>query len=93
MSTMDLRAGYWQVPVRRQDRDKTTFISPWGLHCFSRMPFGLWNAPVTSQRLMDRFRSGLGHIRLLAYLEDMILLSNSFETYLEDQRCIFTRLS
>lgn len=92
MSTMDLRAGYWQIPVRPQDRDKTTFISSWGLHRFTRMPFGLRNVPATFQRFMDRFRSGLGHVRLLSYLDDMILLYDSFETHLEDLRCIFTKL-
>ena len=29
--TIDLQSGYWQVPVRVEDRDKTCFISPFGL--------------------------------------------------------------
>jgi len=43
-SKFDLSKGYWQVPVREQDRDLTTFICHRGLFRFRVMPFGLVNA-------------------------------------------------
>lgn len=54
ISTMDLKAGYYQVPVHPDHRDKTGFVTPFGLYRFRRMPFGLRNAPATFQRLIDR---------------------------------------
>uniref|UniRef100_A0A1X7TEE5 Reverse transcriptase domain-containing protein n=1 Tax=Amphimedon queenslandica TaxID=400682 RepID=A0A1X7TEE5_AMPQE len=33
-TTLDLARGYWQVPVTEEDRHKTAFISPFGLHQF-----------------------------------------------------------
>uniref|UniRef100_H3G6Y4 Reverse transcriptase domain-containing protein n=1 Tax=Phytophthora ramorum TaxID=164328 RepID=H3G6Y4_PHYRM len=52
-TSLDLHAGYWQVPVVKEDRDKTAFVTRQGLFRFVRMPFGLANAPGTFQRMMD----------------------------------------
>lgn len=92
MSTMDLRSGYHQVSVRETDRDKTGFITPYGLFRYKRMPFGLKNAPSTFQRLIDRFRAGLQDLFILAYLDDIILLSPTYEEHLNDIQKMFDRL-
>lgn len=92
MSTIDLRSGYWQVSVSEDDRDKTAFITPFGLYRFKRMPFGLKNAPATFQRLIHRFRSGLPDVTILAYLDDIIVISNSFQQHMIDLEMVFRRL-
>jgi Reverse transcriptase (RNA-dependent DNA polymerase) len=58
-TTLDCNSGYWQIPVRPEDREKTTFTSHEGLYWFLRMPFGLRNAPATCQRFVDIILSGL----------------------------------
>ncbi|KAG6438941.1 hypothetical protein O3G_MSEX000349, partial [Manduca sexta] len=94
MSSIDLKAGYWQVQVRPADRDKTAFVTPFGTYRFTRMPFGLKNAPSTFQRLIDRFRSGasLQGVVLLAYLDDLLIISEDFSSHLEDLQKVFDRL-
>lgn len=92
ISTIDLESGYWQVPMKKQDQDKTSFITPFGLYRFKRMPFGLKNAPSTFQRLVNRFRIGIPNVLILAYLDDLIIISETFESHLKDIKLVFDRL-
>lgn len=92
MSTIDLRSGYWQVSVKPKDRDKTAVTTPFGIFRFKRMPFGLKNSGATFQRLMDRFRRGLKDIVVIVYLDDIIVISTSFEEHIKDLQQVFNRL-
>ncbi|CAF1180838.1 unnamed protein product [Didymodactylos carnosus] len=48
-----------QVEMDPESRAKTAFVTPRGLFELNVMPFGLCNAPVTFQRLMDIVLAGL----------------------------------
>ena len=50
-TTLDLGSAFWQVPLRKQDSDKTGFACELGLFKWKRIPFGLCNSTVTFQRL------------------------------------------
>ncbi|KAL5467240.1 hypothetical protein EMCRGX_G031440 [Ephydatia muelleri] len=63
ISTLDLTKGYWQVPMEKTARSKTTFRTSFGLYQFCRMPFGLQGAPSTFQRMMDSLLEPLSHLR------------------------------
>ncbi len=56
------------------------------------MPFGFYNALATFQRLIDRFRRGLTHVTMFAYLDDLIIVSSSFKAHLQDLHDVFKRL-
>lgn len=92
ISIMDLRSGYHQVQVNPRDVDKTAFTTPYGTFRYLRMPLGLLNAPATFQRLVDYFRRGLTDIRVLVYLDDLIVLSETFDNHLKDLELVFSRL-
>lgn len=54
ISTLDLKAGYWQIPLSEKSRPITAFTVPGrGLFQFRVLPFGLHSAPATFQRLLD----------------------------------------
>ncbi len=53
-STLDLTKGYWQIPLSPLSKEKTAFTTPFRLHQFVTLPFGLFGAPATFQHLMDK---------------------------------------
>ena len=53
-SALDGAGAFHAVPVRRADREKTAFSSPFGQYQFVKMPFGLANAPATYSRLVAK---------------------------------------
>lgn len=92
-SSLDLRSGYWQVPMADNDRSKTAFITPDGLYEFNVMPFGLCNAPATFERLMDTVLRGLKWQTCLCYLDDIVVFSADFSSHLLRLKDVLTCLA
>ena len=92
-STLDLKSGYWQVPIMERDKEKTVFRTSSGqLYEFNQVPFGLCNAPATFSRLMDGVLAGLHWETCLFYLDDIIVFSSTWEEHLARIRQVFERL-
>ena len=92
-STLDLKSGYWQVPIQERDKEKTVFrTSSSQLSEFNQVPFGLCNAPATFSRLMDRILAGLNWETYLFYLDDIIVFAATWEEHLACLRQVFERL-
>ena len=51
---MDTFSGYNQIKMSEEDQEKAAFIISHGLYCYKVMPFGLKNAGVTYQRLINK---------------------------------------
>ena len=81
ISTLDMTKGYWQVPVREGDREKTAFTTPFGLYQFQRMPFELQGAPATFQWMVDKLLAGARDFTG-AYIDNVVVFSQSWEEHL-----------
>ncbi len=90
-STLDLTKGYWQIPLSPLSKEKTAFTTPFGLHQFVTLPFGLFGAPATFQRLMDKvLRPHSAYAA--AYLDDIIIHSNDWQRHMEHLRAVLRAL-
>ena len=91
-SCLDLTSGYLQVKVAEKDQPKTAFTTPMGLFEYTRMPFGLVNAPATFQRLMSTVFSDMNFESILLYLDDVIVYSSTVEEHISRLSQVFQRL-
>jgi len=93
ISTLDLKSGYWQVPLIPDSKPITAFTVPnRGLFQFNVMPFGLHSAPATFQRLLDSIIGPELEPCAFAYLDDIIVLGSSFDEHLQNLKMVFQKL-
>lgn len=76
---IDMKCGFWQVPLAEDSISKTAIITPFGLFEWTVLPFGLRNAPKAFQRIMDEvLRPHIGKI-CEVYIDDIIVYGATFE--------------
>lgn len=90
-STLDPLSGYHQFEVNEKDRPRTAFITKYGLFEYTRMPFGLCNAPSTFQRGMELVLRRLQWVTLLIYLDDVIITGKTFKEHLNNLGEVLSR--
>ena len=75
LSLLDMFSGYHQIRVQKEDKEKTSFITPFGTYCFERMPEGLKNAGSTFSRMIAIVLRYQLRRNILAYVDDIIVKS------------------
>ena len=72
---MDAYSGYNQIPMHVTDQEHTSFITYRGLYYYKVMRFGLKNAGVTYQCLVNMmFKEQINKI-IEVYVDDMLIKS------------------
>ncbi|CAF4267456.1 unnamed protein product [Rotaria sp. Silwood2] len=78
----DFRSGYFQVPLCKEDRPKTAFSTGDNHYQFTVLPQGITNGPATFQRLINHILGPTRWKYALAYIDDIIIYSKTFEEHL-----------
>ncbi|XP_063218574.1 uncharacterized protein LOC134528834 [Bacillus rossius redtenbacheri] len=93
-TTLDLKSGYWKVPVCPADRPKTAFTAPdCRRYQFCAIPFGLMDAPATFQSMMVRVLDRYIGVFASAYLDDVIVYSGTWEDHAHHLALVLERLA
>ena len=90
-SVVDGSGAFHCIPIRKSDRNKTAFSAPFGQFRFKRLPFGMSNAPASYARLMGLVLQGMPTRFVLAYLDDVIVHSESLGDHFTTLREVFIR--
>jgi hypothetical protein len=92
LSFLDAYSGYHQISLAIDDEEKTSFITPFGILCYTKMAFGLKNGGATYQKCVHTvLKSQIGR-NIEAYIEDIVVKSEKCGDLLDDLKETFDNL-
>jgi hypothetical protein len=91
ISTIDLRSGYWQVPLEEASRAACSFLFNGRNYYFTRMPFGLNVSGSEFQKCMDFVLGPAVREFVTIYVDDIIIMSGTLDEHKDHLRQVFDR--
>jgi hypothetical protein len=92
LSFLDAYSRYNQIKLKKEDKEKTAFITPYNIFCYQVMPFGLKNAGATYQRMMlNCLGSQIGR-NIQVYIDDVVITMRKEESFINDLKETFDNL-
>lgn len=93
LSSIDLSDAFLQIPLDESSQLKTAFAIPGRkMYCYTRMPFGLMNSPMTMARLMNMVIGTDLEPQVFCFLDDIIIATNDFDSHIEMLSQVSNRL-
>ena len=89
-TSMDMMWGYWQIPMKPEDKEKTAFRTRNGLYHWKVMPFGVKNGPATFQRVMNEVLKDIPGVR--PYIDDVMVHTPDEKSHLVTLASVLSRL-
>ena len=87
---LDASQGFWQLKLDESSTKYCTFNTPFGRHCFLRLPFGIKSAPEIFHRAMEQIIEGLDGVRV--YIDDIIIWGSTAQEHNERLNRVMERI-
>ena len=91
-SKIDLRAGYYQLKIKKEDIPKTAFTTRYGLYEYTVMSFGLTNAPAFFMQMMNKVFMDFLDKFVVVFIDDILIYSRNEEEHKGHLRAVVQRL-
>ncbi|GBN22426.1 Transposon Ty3-G Gag-Pol polyprotein [Araneus ventricosus] len=78
-TVLDLKDGFWQVPLDNESSDLCTFNTPHGRYKFNVLPFGIASAPEVFQKRNERLFGDIDGVEV--YFDDIIVTGTDKVTH------------
>lgn len=89
---LDLSQGYYQIPLKPEERDKTTIIAGGALYRFTRLPMGISAGPTYFQFMIDHLLGELKYQIAMGYFDDIVVWGNSIDELCHNIEMVMKRL-
>jgi hypothetical protein len=93
LSFLDSYSGYNQIKLKKEDEEKTTFITTYGVFCYQVMPFGLKNTGATYKRMMENCLGNQIGCNIQVYIDDIVITTRKEESLISDLTETFDNLN
>ncbi|XP_050522940.1 uncharacterized protein LOC126895280 [Daktulosphaira vitifoliae] len=90
-SSLDATSGFHQIELSENSKALTAYSTENYHVQFTRLPFGLSNAPQFYQAAMCKVMAGLNYRHNICYLDDCVAFGKSFESHLHSLELTFQR--
>jgi transposase InsO family protein len=91
-SKLDLKSGFYQIPLRKGDEKLTAFATVDGLFEYKVVPMGLCNAPATFMRFMNEAFADMRDDFVVIFMDDIVIHSRNKEEHELHLKRVFERL-
>jgi hypothetical protein len=89
---LDAYSRYHQISMCIDDEEKTTFVTPFGVYYYIKMPFGLKNVGSTYQKCVHIVLEGQIGRNVEAYIDDIVVKSISRGNLITNLKETFSNL-
>jgi hypothetical protein len=93
LSFLDAYSGYNQTKLKKEDKEKIAFITPYGVFCYQVMPFGLKNAGATYQRMMQNCLGSQIGRNIQVYIDGVVITTRKEESLINNLAETFDNLN
>ncbi|KAL1448044.1 hypothetical protein WDU94_012311 [Cyamophila willieti] len=88
-SVLDLKDGFYQVPLAQGSDDICTFSTPLGFYKFLRLPFGVKTAPEIFMKINSEAFKNIPN--LIIYFDDILIATETEQEHHETLKALFEK--